>query len=362
MLSKWFLFGLTGLVLAALRPTAQAQTNPPAAPPIRADAIQQLRPIWQLDFADLPPAAGRVDSGWFAVSADGEQFALLNRDNRLILWDRTDGYQATAQADCGQPGGFIDGVFSPDRRWFGAIYVAGLTSYAAFYRLDDPKLAVTACGLDGLPSRLWFDADSRAWLEMLPNDPRQAAYVMRLTAAFQPTVDDRIPSGPESDAESFFRIGRVEPPLAVTATQAGIVKLWDLESGQITAQAQLPILPGVGQVNASGDQFAWMDTDYRELNVLDFHTGRSRSMTALNGKLIPFLLPTASADVIIGVTVGDAARILAWDTTSGQAFDLGSYRSCSRPADLARLSRDSSTLVIGCDQGLQAWRIVEGSP
>ncbi len=348
------------LALAALVFTTQAAPPSPAAA-IHAGALGHMRPSWQLDFADLPAAAGRVDSGWFAISADGEQFALLNRDNRIVLWDRMDGHLATVQADCGEPGGFIDGVFSPNRRWFGAIYVAGLTSYAAFYPLATPEQALVACGLDGLPSRLWFDAGSRAWLEILPNDPRQTPYVMQLSQTFQPVLDGRIPSGPEADADSFMRIGRIMPPLAITATQTGLVKRWDLQSNRMTAQAQLTALPAVGQINAGGDQFAWIDASYQTLNLLDFHTGRSRSMSALNGKLIPFLLLTARADVIIGVTVGDDARIWAWAAASGQVFDLGVYRSCGRPADLARLSADDSTLVIGCDQGLQAWRITAES-
>jgi hypothetical protein len=51
--------------------------------------------------------------------------------------------------------------------------------------------------------------------------------------------------------------------------------------------------------------------------------------------------------------------VVAWDVKTGERTILGEYRECNRPQpDMTRLSEDGTTLVIGCDTGLDIWRIV----
>ncbi len=354
------LFTLIFLLLAAF--PVYGQETPPV---ITADNIARLQPVERITFADLPAEAGRVESGWFAASADGQQIALLNRDNGIVLWDFAQGgYVATATTACGdQPGAFVDGGFNRDGSYFVAAYLAGATGYVAFHPLDESQAAGrVVCDLPALPLRVWPGDTGQAWLEFFPNDPQLAPSVGLLLPGAEWDAA-LIPSGPENDADSFFRVGRIEPPLAVTATREGVVKRWNLETGDVTAEAQLGALPGIGQVNRGGDQagryFAWVDGSGTALHLLDFETGANRSLTVLNGKSVPFLWLTSGADIVIGVNVDSELGVTAWDTATGQVYDLGVYRSCSRPPDRVHLSYDGTTLVIGCDTGLDIWRVGE---
>lgn len=354
------LFTLIVLLLAAF--PVYGQETPPV---IGAENITRLKPVERITFADLPAEAGRVESGWFAVSADGRQYALLNRDNGIVLWDSTQGgYITTSMKACGdQPGAFVDGSFDRDGRYFVAVYLSGAAGYVAFHPVDESQSAGrVVCDLPASPLRVWPGDSGQAWLEFFPNDPLLAPSVGLLTpgAAWDAAL---IPSGPENDAESFFRVGRIEPPLAVTATREGVVKRWNLETGEVTAEAHLNALPGIGQVSRGGDDagryFAWVDGPAAALNMLDFETGANRSITPLNGKSVPFLWLTSGADIVIGVNVDSELGVTAWNTATGQVYDLGLYRSCSRPPDLVRLSQNGTTLVIGCDTGLDIWRVGE---
>ena len=168
---------------------------------------------------------------------------------------------------------------------------------------------------------------------------------------------DEFESGPENDPDSFLRIGRIDPPFAVTVTQNFLVKLWNLEVDAVLATAQLDELPGAGQLSTDGRYFAWRDGDSKALHLLDFKTGKDWIVATLQGSNIPFLLLNSSASVIIGVNVALKPVVVAWDTTTGERVDLGEYRPCSRQPDMVRLSYDSTTLVIGCDKGLDVWRV-----
>jgi hypothetical protein len=355
------LFTLIFLLLAAF--PVYGQETPPV---IGTENITRLQPVERINFADLPADAGRVESGWFAVSADGRQYALLNRDNGIVLWDFAQGGDVTTSLEaCGdQPGAFVDGSFDRDGRYFIAVYLAGADSYIVYHAPDESRSAApTICDLPASPLRVWPGESGRAWLEFFPNDPLFAPSVGLLTPGAAWDAAALIPSGPENDAESFIRIGRIEPPLAITVTRDSLVKRWNLQTGAVTAAAQLDILPGIGQVNygdnEAGRYFAWVDGPAAALNMLDFETGANRSITSLNGKSVPFLWLTPGADIVIGVNVESKSAVTAWDTATGQRYDLGEYRPCSRPPDMVRLSRNGTTLVIGCDTGLDIWRVGE---
>jgi hypothetical protein len=155
-----------------------------------------------------------------------------------------------------------------------------------------------------------------------------------------------------------------------------MLKWWNLEWGEevntfpprggvVLRTHELDSLPGMGAINMFGvaddppttSHFAWRDGASSELHLLDFQTGEDQVVASLGGTYIPFLLLTVGADVIIGVNVGDQPNVVAWDVGTGEHLDLGEYRSCNRQPDMVRLSRDGSTLVIGCDTGLDIWRI-----
>jgi hypothetical protein len=89
---------------------------------------------------------------------------------------------------------------------------------------------------------------------------------------------------------------------------------------------------------------------------MNFATGDDKVVTQLEGLYIPFLFVNAQADIILGVNVDDQPVVNAWIAASGERLPLGLYRQCNRPPDMVKLSADSTTLIIGCDTGLDIWR------
>lgn len=351
--------------------TASAQDKPTV---IKADNITHLQSVVHLNFADLPAEVGQVDSGWFAISADGETLAVMNRQNRVILWSRLDGVLRVSEVGCPQadgsamPGALVDGAFSPDGAWFAAVYLAGSNSYLHFVPVDSAQAEIVWCEIPAAPLRIWFDDQRHIWLELLPNEytlpPSVQGYPLPAADFTGEMPVGVLPSGPENDTESFARIGRIEPPLAVTVTQDGLLKRWHLETGEVTATARLDTLPGIGQVNYGGEDhgryFVWVDNRSERLNLLDFATDENRPIVGLGGTSVPFLWLASSADVAISVNVGAQSGVSAWGLVTGEMLSLGDYRLCHRPPDMVRLSQDGTTLVIGCDTGLDIWRISEG--
>jgi len=164
--------------------------------------------------------------------------------------------------------------------------------------------------------------------------------------------------GPGADEDALIRIGRIEPPFAVTASPEGAVKRWDLSSGVMTAEATVENGPAVfGQLSADGRYLAWRDPMNDGLYLLDFDTGENRRIADLNGDYAQFFFVTDAGDVIFAVHLNDDPVVVAWDTATGERYDLGEYRECSRELDMARLLADDTTLTIGCDTGLEIWQV-----
>ena len=112
-------------------------------------------------------------------------------------------------------------------------------------------------------------------------------------------------------------------------------------------------------MNRDASALAWRDPDYQELHLLELTTGEDRLVAPLDGAYINYILVTPDADVILGVHVGAEPIVAAWAAATGERFDLGAYRECSRTPDMARLSGNAAVLVIGCDTGVDIWRVGE---
>ncbi|HSS98304.1 MAG TPA: hypothetical protein VLK33_14795, partial [Terriglobales bacterium] len=261
-------------------------------------------------------------------------------------------------------GGFIDGVFTRTNV-FVAIY-QNLTGYIVGYHPFGDNLITKSCSKQNvIPLRVWINESTREnWFEFFPQDSSKKPYVEHFQILYgvdggASVYSKILPSGPENDPDSFMRIGRIDPPMAITATKDALLKRWNLETGEVTATAQLDGLPAAGQVNADGTSFAWVDQKFASLHLLDFESKVDKLIASLGGTYIPFLLLSAKADVIIGVNVGLEPNVVAWDVVTGERIDLGEYCACNRQPDMVRLSKDGSTLVIGCDTGLDIWRVSE---
>ena len=356
------------ILFALFFPTVLLATN--HAPVITAEIIERLASVARINFSDMPVEAGRMELGWFALSADGARLAMSNREYELIVWNTIPPKQINTLSvtclDGRGVGTLIDAVFYNNGRALVAAHASMEGYYLAYYVVTSDLNTILCSTEQVTPLRIWVGEAAltrpEVWLEYISNNPGEAASVQHSTALMgldssQDVPVETLPSGPENDPESFLRIGRIEPPLAITVTHDNLIKRWNLETGEVTATAQLDELPGAGQMNATGRYFVWRDAEAANLYMLDFETGENRLIAPLSGTYIPFLLLTVDADVAIGVNVGLEPVVVAWDTATGERYDLGEYRACNRQPDMVRLSQDGTTLVIGCDTGLDIWRI-----
>lgn len=379
LLSRWgsiVPFILIMAAFSAAQPTPQSMILD--VPPVDAANIQRLRSVRHVDFAALGDLGGLIQTGWFALSPDGTWLALVRQDGGLIVLDTAgslvDTYTVTGEN--GQPGTVLDAAFGADSQTLAALHTDGEAYSISLRRIgsgaeaerpaDDPVLIPFSRGSD-MPVRVWLGVPQdgvydSVWLEVAAGDPSEGYYVVRLpTDEAGETTPLMLPSGPQNDRESFVRIGRIPAPLAITSTADGLVKLWNLETGDVTAQVQLDAVPVFGRVDETTGRFlAWRDPDSESLNLLDFERGENQVVAALGGDYIQAILLSPQADVILGVAIGDQPIVVAWDVTrDGMRYDLGRYRSCSRVPDMIALSRDGRSLVIGCDSGLDIWQVRE---
>lgn len=353
-----YIASLLACIVLLVFPIA-AQHKTPA--PITAENIIHLQSVATIDFADYADA--HIDSGWFTLNHDGQYAAVVGRNGAIVLYDLdavalADSYGFTGEND--QPATVLDAAFSVDGRFLAALHTDSEQYYVSIYdtsgETETQFFPLELSDSLDMPVRVWLDESLEyVWLEVLSTDH----YVMRVL------LDDdaeilRLPSGPENDMTAFVRIGRIPAPLAITSTQDGLTKRWNLETGEVTAEVQLDIPPVFGRIEeTNGTHLTWRDPQSTALYLLNFETGENRLIAELEGQYIQALMVTPDASVILGVAIENEPVVWAWDVSTGERYDLGEYRECSRVPDMVQLSDDGTTLVIGCDTGLDIWRVVE---
>lgn len=354
------------LVLACFAWSFSTSAQTPFAE-ITAQNMRQLRSVAHIDFSSWVPQVGKIENGWFALSQDGSTFALMNRAGEIVVADDTgrmiDHYAVPGSDSL--PASVLDMAFRVNEPAVVSAHSEGGIYYVAYRYYQTHHTEYFRFETPDVPLRIWDTG--LVWLEIAPTDYTRTRYVESLNpSAFNGSRVNEVlsadavntqESGPENDPDAFLRIGRIEPPFAITVTQSNLVKLWNLEQDAVVATAQLDDLPGAGQLSTDGRYFAWRDGEGKALHLLDFKTGKDRVIAALQSSYVPFLLLNSSASVIIGVNVALKPVVIAWDTSTGEHVELGEYRPCSRQPDMVRLSYDSTTLVIGCDKGLDIWRV-----
>jgi hypothetical protein len=349
MIRSRFLFGLL-LITIMIHNLLMVQGEDAAV--ITAANIHRLKSVQQIDFTDLTTDAGEIINGWFALSPDARHLALVNRDHEVILL-RDDGTLVArypVEDKDGQPTTMVDMAFDPLGTMLASVHLAAGQYVVATYRLPTEELTITTVNRPDFPLRIWAE-NNAIWLETEPADYTMTRYVTQFGS------EETIPSGPENDMDAYLRVGRIDAPYAITVTQSLRLQRWDLPTGAVTAQADIAALPGVGALSEDGRFFAWRDNESTGLYVLDIEQNLDRQVTDLEGAYLPFMTLTPDADVIVAVNPNNEPLVLAWRTATGDRVDLGAYRSCLRPPDYVRLSTDGTTLVIGCDQGLDLWRV-----
>ena len=114
-----------------------------------------------------------------------------------------------------------------------------------------------------------------------------------------------------------------------------------------------------GAVNARGQPLRLERSGFRSPEPARFETGNNRVVADIGGAYAQYHLLTADASAILVVNLDFAPEVFAWDVETGERHDLGEYRECERIPDKVALSADGTALVIGCDTGLDIWRVSE---
>ncbi|MGB1287412.1 MAG: hypothetical protein ACPG7F_12815, partial [Aggregatilineales bacterium] len=127
----------------------------------------------------------------------------------------------------------------------------------------------------------------------------------------------------------------------------------------IINSVQQPEIVPFGNINAAADTLIWRDNANNILSALNFNTGDNQQITDLQGQYAQWLFITPAADLAFAINLEFEPLIIAWDVNTGTEIFRQPYRYCERLPDMARLSVDGTTLVIGCDTGLEIWRIVD---
>lgn len=340
------------------------------------DSIQLTDPpepieVWQPDYK----------TGWFALVDNGKGVVLPNADrlNYMSLFYGEYPYYflwaelppgATEIIDFDSLGQLSAWVTRVD-----AGYYVKLEDQ--LYNLFGYEFEIES---NAIPVGIWVDCqsdewgDCGAWLEVeyVGGDARsevvrlpyirETEYQVISYWEYRESDLETIPYAPAQDTEAVVRIGRIPLPYVVTSSETGIVKLWNIQTSDVLYEVDNGTgQPSVfGNINDDATHFVWRDNASETLYLLDFETGENREVAQLNGEYAQWFFLSNDASTILAVNLNFEPIVVAWDVETGEKTVLGEYRQCNRPQpDMARLSRDGTTLVIGCDTGLDVWRVVE---
>ncbi len=350
------LFVFVFLAIAVLPVTAQSE--PPA---ITAENVARLQSVQTFDYADTP-ANVLPGSGLFAVNASGDRFVTFGRyaeeppRSLAILWGYADAPQVNRIDD-----GSILSFLSPD----GECFYAGYRGYYKVYRLqpdadvaeevfvsddfgndtvnfmwlgDDPT-ADTVCNLD-VYAEVMMDS-GRSYVV----NPQQEVIVEELFVQ-------------QDDDVRMARVGRIEPPRALTVTLDGTLFFWDIAANEILNDVDIGQLATYGAMNADDSRYVYMSEFYDALYYVDFADNEPQLLAEVPA-YISHLDLSNDGSVLLGVDPQDApGTVSAWLVPSGERIELGAYRACERiQPDMVELTDDGTALAIGCDAGLDVWRI-----
>lgn len=324
-----------------------AQTTQPE--PITSDNIQQLQPVAQIDFADI---SNDFVTGWFVMNSTGDTYVIRDSAGQVYrVTYSTSGESYIETIDETEPNSLVDAIVLDES------YIPLEINQGAV-QINEKIIPIE----DAIA--IWRTNDSaiELYVETFEANNESAIAKVDLFSEEQPTVE-MLPYAPARDDESVVRVGRIPLPYVVTSTLEGIVKLWNVQTDELLYAVDNETgEPSVfGNINTDATYFVWRDNRNESLYLLDFETGENRFIDNLNGQYAQWYFLSNDASVILAVDFDAQPVIVAWDITTGERYNLGNYRSCQRPQpDAAHLSDDGTTLVIGCDTGLDIWRINEG--
>lgn len=340
-LSRW----LCAIVLVAFGCFAIAAQEDEV---IRADNLERLRPAARIDFADFPD---ELQIGWFEANGDASEFIVFDGAGRIYRV-RTEGIidSWTYREDEAQIFSVLDAVYVDDEPLL--LYLLD-----GAYFLNDRHLR-----LDSFPVAV-YKLEDAVFVEAITHDGATVFHEVALETEADTISPVKTLNLPGSDSEVLgVLIGRIDFPFVLLSRLADKVLTayrypdeFGEEPGREYRLAGGPAVAGA--INSGGSHFAWGDPESARLNLLDLASGENAVVAELGGAYAQYHLLTQDASVILAVNVDFAPETFAWEVETGRRHDLGAYRECTRIPDKVALSEDGRALLIGCDTGLEIWRI-----
>ena len=345
-------FWLRLFLLVTMQLTTLATIAQEYGEAISAGNLHRLRSDEHIDFADID---AELEIGWFAANDSATEFVVFRQSGETYSisasgvsrqwstnWERGDQLFALIDAVYLQDEPMV--LHLLDEQYFinQNPLTTGYVPVALFHGFAADDLFVEAIAADGQTRFLHFRREGET------GDLR---------------LQDVIPYPSRANDEPVMRIGRIDFPVVVMSSLADNIldfRLYpDFFSEQNARQFPLENGPAVfGAVNwPAASHLAWSDPFRDQLNLLDQVTGENRIVAALGGAYPQTLLLSQDASAILAVNLDFESVIVAWNAESGERFDLGPYRECQRIPDKVELSRDGRALIIGCDTGLDIWRV-----
>lgn len=313
---------------------------------IGSENLDRLRSVARIDFpADL-------EIGWFEAKDDASAFIVFDADGRVYRVDRSGIVDSWSyREDEAQLFYLIDAIFLDDDPLI--LYLLDRDYFVNAQELDSVPIPVAIFSLENLIVVEAIDDGGATVFQGFEFDAE--------AQALQLLQKSNLPDTGSTDPA--VRIGRVDLPTVVVSnlvksavTAYRYPDAFSVESGR---EYELEGGPAVyGAVNAAGSHLAWSDPASARLNRLELTSGENKVVADLDGAYAQFYLLSNDASVIVIVNLDFAPIVVAWDVESGQRYELGAYRDCARIPDKVALSKDGSALIIGCDTGLDIWRIV----
>jgi hypothetical protein len=349
-----------GLLLFPWVGNAQEDTPPPI---ITAENITELHSTRRLDFSALP-AEIHAASGQFVANHDALRVLTFGNHegepplSQAILW----GYSEDKIAVNAIDGDSIARYLTDD----GLCLYTGYLGYIAIWQLD-PELTTATLWHDKImlaspqdsAVNFWFDDDSTCTGNFHAEIAAAEGELYRMDFTDETMTYSEEPLFTTEDIEFAARVGRIAPPLALTLDFDGTIYRWDMMNNTVKGQVNVGQVAMFGKLNHTGTHYVWQAGDRMSLQLVDFTAGTNTPIVELDYVYISHILLANDADVVIGVDPDNArGTVHAWTTADGKRYDLGTYRDCERvQPDLVKLSDDGTSVIIGCDTGIDIWHV-----
>jgi WD40 repeat protein len=323
--------------------------------PITAANVHRLQSITQIDFEGMDC---NFETGGFELSTDGEFIAALDSHRHVYVWNAKGELLYADDIPCDELRNTTHLAVDANHALYTFEQVENALTISKLNLPDASQETTTITSFEAMVLAAWVNKDT-VWLEARENNRET---VISVHNAFVPQYElEFLAYAPANDTDAVVRIGGIPPPYTVTSSRDGMVKLWNIQTGEVVYEVDNGTGEAAvfGAINSDATRLIWRDSQNEALYLLNFETDENRFIGNLNGQYAQWYFLSNDASVTLAVNLSFEPNIVAWDTTTGEQIFLGDYRECSRPQpDMARLSENGTTLVIGCDTGFDIWRIV----